>query len=125
MSWKWMIYAVMFILVAVVTSGQLYNITNITNADNLLAQTIALNDVADNLIGYSILAITFFVPFTMIMSRTQDPLKSLATASFFTAIIATVLMPLGLLALWAYTSLIVITAVAVLATIWTGRAALR
>ncbi len=98
----------------------LYNITNLTNANNMLGVVIALNDIVGGLVAYGILIILFVIPFAIINLRTGSPIPALGGASFFVAIMATLFLPLGLISLEVWQMIIVAATASVLVTILVG-----
>lgn len=87
--------------------AELYNMTNITNADGLYEQTKALNAHVNSLIGLGIIATVWVVTFVLIMSI-RGVLAGMAAGSFIGLLSATMLLPLELIGFNIYTYLLLI-----------------
>jgi hypothetical protein len=77
-------------------TAPLYNTTNMTNADNILDQAVALNVHVNYFIGLGIIISVFTITF-VIISGNYDAIAGLGSASFISLISATMLLPLNLI----------------------------
>lgn len=66
--------------------AQIYNLTNISSADNLVQLTKATNQMAGEMLGFAILLSLMVILFASF--RNQTPAVRFATASFITTIIS-------------------------------------
>lgn len=98
---KQSIYLIMFMLVVNLVNADLYNTTNLTNANNIYEQGKALNDITDGLLGIGLLLIVFTIATVTVIRNTGDAVTGLGAGSFITALSATMLLPLGFIA-WNY-----------------------
>lgn len=110
--------AILFFFTARAEAQLLYNTTNLTNADNPYDMAVALNDVVDGFVGYAILAITFFIPFIVLNQNTQNAVSAFGGSIFFTAVIATIMLPLNMISLGIYNIIVLLTAISVMVSLW-------
>lgn len=93
----------------------LYNISNITAANNIYGQAVAVNSVTGGILGISILAIVSIITFSIQVSQSQDILSGLSTAGWISAVTATILLPLDLIAFYHYQIAVLLAGATVLA----------
>lgn len=99
-------------IVLPLVNGAYYNTTNLTNAENIYTQALALNVIVDNLIGYALLFIVFFITFT-IMTTKSGIMAGLTSASFIALLTATMLLPLQFISFTDYNIVLVLTGLSV------------
>lgn len=106
------IIAFIFVILAAYGSAQLYNTTNLTNANNFYDQALALNDITAGLVGYSIILVVTGITF-IITASNFDTLAGLGAGSFIGALTSTILLPLGLISFNTYQLTLIITGISV------------
>lgn len=107
-----LVLSVLFVFLSMqLVNGAIYNTTNITNANNLYEQALAINSLTDYALGYAILAIIFAITFAAITGY-SDGLSALTGAAWITAISATLFLPLGLIPESIYIKLVVLLGLA-------------
>jgi len=75
-----------------------YNMTNVTNANNLYEMTLHLNTLADGMIGIFLLASIFLLCFMIFKRYEEDTRKIMLASATINIIIGVLLWTVGLIA---------------------------
>lgn len=75
-----------------------YNLTNVTDANNLYSIMYAMNELSDGLIGVFILVSISLVLFMLFKKQESDTVKALLSSSVITIIVAVLLWGINLVA---------------------------
>lgn len=89
--------------------SQIYNLTNVTNADNLIQLTQGTNQMTGELYGLFVLIAFFIILFASY--RGQMPIVRLVSASFITTVVAMLFRVINLTGDLVVISFVLITAV--------------
>lgn len=92
----------------------IYNLTNATNATNLLGFTQELNVLADGYLGIMILVVFWFISFIVFTQYEQDTVKNFTASFTLTTVIALLLITTDLIAWWVVSIPIILTGIFVL-----------
>lgn len=106
---------IFFLLITETTDAdQLYNTTNLTNANNIYEQAVALNEIlGGNILGLGIQLIVIVITFTIVSGNTGEVLAGTGAAGFIGALSATMLLPLRLISFQVYEISLLIAGVSV------------
>lgn len=105
---KKLLYLSMLLIFLSLASAELYNTTNITNANNIYEQSKALNSIVDGMVGYGILLIVTIITFAIVVNNSQPPdvMAGLGAAGFIGALSATMLLPMGFIGFQDYQKIV-------------------
>ena len=79
-------------------------------------QAIAVNSISDNLLGLGMILIAFVITF-VIVSGYSDAIAGLGAGAFFSALTATILLPLGFIGFKIYQMMLLILGVSIFLSI--------
>lgn len=94
---KQTIYLVMFVLLLCSAYAEdLYNVTKLGEANNLLDYTLAANALVDNYIGLGIILISFLIPTLMVLNTQKNIMSGILIGGFFSSLTSVFFVLLGL-----------------------------
>ena len=101
-------YLMMGLLIISSVFGQWYNETDISGANNIYEFTLAVDKTTSTtglntgIIGIGILLIVFVIAFVITSVNTFNGIAGLAVASWITALVGMILLPLGMISFDIY-----------------------
>lgn len=96
-----LIYILMILFSMTSVYGEIYNTTNLTGATDFYEKGVALQEIT-GLIGVTIILIMFVVTFIITYKNTNDVFAAMPSAGWFSALVATILVPIDLLKFETY-----------------------
>lgn len=109
-----MICVVMLVLILnSVAAADVFNTTALDNSENIYENTKNLNDLLGGILGVGIIITVFLITFILINQRTGDALSGLAAAGWFSGVTALIFLPLGLIGISVFKTVIYVFAASV------------
>lgn len=119
---KLIIYPILVLILVSFAYGQPFNTTNLTAANDIYEQTVALNDLLGGIVGLGFVIVAFTITFFVTSANTGSVISGLASGSFIAAFSCIILMPLNLVGFPVFQITLLMLAISVTAAIVIQRA---